>query len=469
MSFTSIYFLAGFPAGVLVYYVIPDKLKRIWLLLVSYLFVLLAMPQALVWLSGITALSYLLGNVLLRKRSKFIFGTSICILCFLLVFLRRIGIYQVGLLAPIGISFYMMQAISYLIEIYNGKIIIAPQLWDYALYISFFPKFLSGPIEKPNDFIAQIQLQKSIPDYTICKRALLRMFWGYFEKIVVADHAAIIVNIIFEEYTDHTGFILICGAVLYGIQLYADFDGYSNIALGAAEFLGYHITRNFERPYFSRSIGEFWRRWHISLSTWLRDYIYIPLGGNRKGKRRTYANLLITFVISGIWHGTGAKFLFWGILHGIYQVMSKMTLKFRNAMQTRLRINTRCYSYFLFQNILTFMMVDFAWIFFRAEGLRQGISYVGHMCKNFALTQIVSTSIYALNVNSVIITTMILGIAVIIMKDILVECRIDVLTLLGRQNLLFRWLIYAVLCIWVVIAYIQLIGLDASQFIYGQF
>lgn len=476
MSFTSIYFLIGFPVGVLVYYLIPDKFRKVWLLLVSYLFVLSAMPQALAWLFGITVVSYLLGNVVRRGKNKFVFICGICVFAFLLLFIRSIGLVfdflnlnQVGIFVPLGISFYMLQAISYFVEIYRGNFSTIPKLWDYALYISFFPKFLSGPIERPEDFVSQIQVKKDIPNYNVCKKAALRMFWGYFEKIVIADHAAIVVNTIFEEYGEHTGFILICGAILYGVQLYADFDGYSNIAMGAAEFLGYRITKNFERPYFSRNTGEFWSRWHISLSSWLKDYIYIPLGGSRRGKNRTYVNLLITFLISGIWHGMGTKFLFWGILHGICQIISKMTTKLRSTMQMRLRVNTKCGSYHLFQSILTFMLVDFAWIFFRADSLRHGIGYVIHMCRHFSLFQIVNTSIYALNINSVIITTMLLGIIVLLIKDILVECRVDVMTILGKQNLLFRWLIYVGMCMWIVCAYVQLIGMDVSQFIYGQF
>lgn len=476
MEFILNWFLVGFPMVVLGYYLIPDKGKQLWLLVVGYLFVLLAMPQALVWLVFITGISYLLGRVISRKKSKIFLVGSVCILALLLLCSRRLGVLYAVLnlekgkiLAPIGISFYMLQAIAYLIEVYKGNIKDRVNFWDYALYLSFFPKFMSGPIERPEKFLSQIQIPKRMPEYEACKRAAFFMLWGYFEKIVVADHAAIVVNMIFEEYAEHTGFILLCGAILYGIQLYADFDGYCHIAFGAAEFLGYHITINFERPYFSRSIGEFWRRWHISLSSWLRDYIYIPLGGSRSGQKRTYCNLLITFLVSGIWHGTGMKFIFWGILHGVYQVISRITERLRHIVRIQLKINTKCFSYHLCQGILTFLMVDFAWIFFRADSLRQGIYFVRHMCMNFALSQVVSTSIYGLDIESVLITTMLIGIIVVLFKDILAECHIDLLELLGRQNFIFRWAIYIGICLCVVCAYIQMIGIDASQFIYGQF
>lgn len=159
----------------------------------------------------------------------------------------------------IGISFYMLQAIAYLVDVYKGNMQDKLSFWDYALYLSFFPKLMSGPIERPQKLFPQIWIRKNLPEYEVCKRAAFFMLWGYFEKIVVADHAAIVVNMIFEEYAEHTGFILLCGAILYGIQLYADFDGYCHIALGVAEFIGYHITINFEHPYFSQSIVEFWK------------------------------------------------------------------------------------------------------------------------------------------------------------------------------------------------------------------
>lgn len=476
MDYILTWFLIGFPIVVFVYYLIPDKAKSFWLLVISYLFVMLGMPQALVWLICITVISYLLGRIISRKKNKlFVFG-SVCTLILLLLCSRRLGTLQAILnlepgriLAPIGISFYMLQAIAYLVDVYKGNMQDKLSFWDYALYLSFFPKFISGPIERPEKFFPQIRIKKNLPEYEVCKRAVFLMFWGYFEKIVVADHAAIVVNTIFEEYAEHTGFILLCGAILYGIQLYADFDGYCHIALGAAEFLGYPITINFERPYFSQSIGEFWKRWHISLSSWLKDYIYIPLGGSRSGRVRTYINLVITFFVSGIWHGEGMKFIFWGMLHGWYQVISRMTGRLRNAVRIRLKINTKCFSYHLFQGILTFLMVDFAWIFFRADSLRQGVYYVRHMCSNFAVSQVVSASIYGLNIESVLITTMLVGIIVLLAKDILTECRIDILELIGRQNFVFRWAIYLAICLYVVCAYVQMIGIDVSQFIYGQF
>lgn len=469
-------FLIEFPAVVLVYYLMPDKVKRFWLLVISYLFVVIAMPQALVWLIGITGISYLFGKTISKKKNKLAIIGSICALILLMLCSRSLeslqdifNLEQGKILAPIGISFYALQAIAYLVEVYKGNVKDKVFFLDYALYLSFFPKFLSGPIERPEKFLPQIQVRKKLPEYEVCKHAAFFMLWGYFEKIVVADHAAIVVNMIFKEYTEHTGYVLLCGAILYGIQLYADFDGYCHIALGAAEFLGYNITINFERPYFSRNIGEFWRRWHISLSSWLREYIYFPLGGSRNGKKRTYINLLITFFVSGIWHGTGMKFIFWGMMHGGYQVISRMTGKLRDTARQKFKIKTQCFSYHLIQSIITFFMVDFAWIFFRADSFRQGIYFVRHMCMNFSLSQIVNTSIYGLDIEPVLITTMLLGIIVLIFKDILAECHINLLELLGRQNFIFRWAIYIGICLWEICAYIQMIGIDASQFIYGQF
>ena len=235
------------------------------------------------------------------------------------------------LMIPLGLSFYTFQAISYLVDIYKKKYSAEESLAEFMLYMSYFPKFVSGPIERVNDFVSQLESIKEI-NFIQSGRlsvAFTYMLYGYFMKLVVADRVAVTANRIFEYPQGYDSFWLLLGIVLYTIQIYADFAGYSYIAVGVSKVFGIDIQVNFRNPYFSYDITEFWRKWHISLSSWLRDYLYIPLGGNRQGKIRKNINTIIVFIVCGLWHGTGIPFLIWGLLHGIYSVSQNVFLSHR--------------------------------------------------------------------------------------------------------------------------------------------
>lgn len=304
MEFTSFSFMLAVPLIVCAYYVLPFKVQHIWLLVASCLMCGMFMPKALLYLLVVTVISYVAGQMLERFSSfakKIVLTTGIGFVLLLMLGARVFS----EMISAVGISFYALSAISYLVDVYKVKMKAERNFIYYALYMTFFPKFLSGPIVRASEFLPQIKKRSAMPDYRICKHASMMILWGYFEKLVIADHAAMVVNAVFENYSQQSSYILILGAILFGIQLYTDFAGYSYIAVGIAEFFGFQIVNNFNRPYFAESISDFWHRWHISLSLWLRDYIYIPLGGNRKGKTRQWINLLATFMISGIWHGPG--------------------------------------------------------------------------------------------------------------------------------------------------------------------
>ena len=466
MEFTSLSFMAAVPVILILYYILPCKLRSTCLLVISYLLCGIFMPRALLSLVIATIISYVAGRLIeqaIHKKLWLAIGIGA-----ILVMMFTSKVFG-QLISAVGISFYALQAISYLTDVYKQKLCAEKNLLRYALYMAFFPKFISGPIERAEEFLPQITKNASIPDYQTCKHASYWILWGYFEKLVIADSAAMIVNLIFEQYAGQSGLILILGAVLYGIQLYADFDGYSHIAIGIAEFFGFRLTNNFNRPYFARSIAEFWHRWHISLSTWLRDYIYIPLGGNRKGKFRQYVNLLVTFGVSGIWHGIGAKYLIWGMLHGGYQILGKLLKPLKEKAKLALHINENSIALGICQRIMVFILVDFAWIFFRASSLREAIRYLKHMALNLTPKVNVNTNLFGLEIQPIIFITLFFGIILLFIAEILPEMKIDITLILDRHAILFRWIVYAGMILLIVAAALQRYGMDVSGFLYADF
>ncbi|MBL4653924.1 MAG: MBOAT family protein, partial [Flavobacteriales bacterium] len=264
------------------------------------------------------------------------------------------------LLLPVGISFYTFQTLSYTIDVYRGKSKPETHLGIFALYVSFWPQLVAGPIERSTHLIPQFH-QNHTFDYKRVVDGLRLMLWGFFKKIVIADRLAVYVNQVYNHPGWYDGFTVIFATVFFAFQIYCDFSGYSDIAIGSARIMGYDLMDNFNRPYFSKSIREFWSRWHISLSTWFRDYLYIPLGGNRVVKWRWHYNLFITFLISGLWHGANWTFIVWGGLHGIYLIVELKT----NSILEPVRNLNKWYSKFTMV-LFTFGLVLFSWIFFRA-------------------------------------------------------------------------------------------------------
>ena len=271
------------------------------------------------------------------------------------------------LLLPIGISFHTFQSMSYAIDVYRGTVQRERNFIRFATYIAFFPQLVAGPIERAKHLLAQFYEEHHF-NYTDLKDGLTLMLWGYFQKIVIADHLAVYVNEMYNNVPNHNGPHLVIATYFFAFQIFCDFAGYSNIAIGAAKVMGFRLMDNFNRPYFARSIPEFWRRWHISLMTWFKDYIYIPLGGNRVLKWRWYYNIFIVFLISGLWHGAQWTFICWGLLHGIYMIVSLFTKNIRQRFAEWLGIAQSSW-YGIFQTFITFNLVSFAWIFFRANSI----------------------------------------------------------------------------------------------------
>lgn len=283
-----------------------------------------------------------------------------------------------NVILPVGISFYTFHGLSYVFDIYYGKLTPTKNFVDYSLFVSFFPLLVAGPIERAHHFLPQIQSSRQF-DYSKAIDGLRQILWGLFKKIVIADTCATHANIIFENYGNYSGSTLVIGAFLFAFQIYCDFSGYSDIALGTARLFGFELLRNFAYPYFSRDIAEFWRRWHISLSSWFRDYLYFPLGGSKVGKWKRIRNTFIIFLVSGFWHGANWTFIVWGLLHAIYFLPLLLLNKNRNNLtivaQGKLLPGTKD----VLNILTTFTITVFAWIFFRSNTLPDAFNYVSRI------------------------------------------------------------------------------------------
>ncbi len=277
------------------------------------------------------------------------------------------------IILPIGLSFHTFQAMSYTIEVYRGHQKVERNFGIYALYVMFYPQLVAGPIERPQNILHQFY-EKFDFNETRVVSGLRLMLWGFFKKMVIADNFATYADVVFGDVHRYQGLPLIVAILFYSIQIYCDFSGYSDIAIGSARVMGFKLMNNFKRPYLAKSIAEFWKRWHISLSTWFRDYLYIPLGGNRVAIPRWYLNIMIVFLVSGLWHGASWNFVIWGGLHGIYQIFGHLTRNMQKAVFTPLgKLGD------LLQNWITVALAVFAWIFFRAENFRDARYFATHL------------------------------------------------------------------------------------------
>ena len=492
MLFNSYAFLIFFPVVVLLYYLVPKwSVQKVWLLAASYFFYMSWNPKYIILILTSTLITYVCG-ILIEKfagknnRQKQVIAAGFVVNLGILFFFKYFNFFldtitrvlslihikvttpAIDVLLPVGISFYTFQALSYIVDVYRGEIKAEKNFINYALFVSFFPQLVAGPIERSKNLLVQIQSDRKLKSDNI-RYGLLLMLWGYFEKIVIADRAAIIVDEIFDHYQAYNGLYIIIGALFFAIQIYCDFGGYSHIAIGAAEVMGFSLMNNFRQPYFSESIKEFWKRWHISLSTWFRDYLYIPLGGSRCSRIRTYFNLMVTFLVSGLWHGASWHFVFWGGLNGIFQVIGDLTGTLRKHIFQILKINTDCGSFHLLKKILTFILVDFAWIFFRAPNVHQAIGMVGKSFEFFNPWILFDGSLYKLGVSRTNFGILIISMICLLAVDILHERRFSIRGWYVRQNLVFRWCGYLLAVLILVLFGVYGITFDAAQFLYFQF
>ena len=395
---------------------------------------------------------------------------------------------MVDIVLPVGISFYTFQAIGYTIDVYRGEVKAERNLFKYALFVSFFPQLVAGPIERSKNLLTQMKESDkcTVWDYDRITTGLITMLWGFFLKMVISDRISVYVDRVFDEYTAYNSLVLVLAAVGFAIQIYCDFGGYSAIAIGAAKVLGFDLIENFRMPYLATSISDFWKRWHISLSSWFRDYVYIPLGGNRGKPWKRYRNIMITFLVSGLWHGASWHFVVWGGLHGFMQVVEygwkeilggrkrifcqdveKKQDTEKDASRKNPCINTVVR---FIQVMTTFALVVIAWVFFRAPSVKDAICYI---IKMFRLAEWLAfdwNMEYAVGMTSVEGWILLCSVVGLMMMDYFCNKTTQTAVLLMiNMPLVVRWSVLLVLLFACVVFGIYGPGFDASQFIYFQF
>jgi alginate O-acetyltransferase complex protein AlgI len=382
MLFNSIHFLIFFPVVTFSYFIIPYRFRWILLLAASYYFYMVWRPIYALLIVGSTLVDYLVAIQMSKTshqafRRLYLFISLFVNLGMLFVF-KYYGLFidsinafssnsydVIYLVLPMGISFYTFQTLSYTIDVYRKDRDPETHLGYFALYVTFFPQLVAGPIERSDRLIPQLRINQKF-NYTRLVEGVRRMVWGFFKKLVIADNLAVAVNHVYGNAEESSGLTILVATVFFAYQIYCDFSGYSDIAIGSAKVLGIDLMENFNRPYGATSIKEFWSRWHISLSTWFRDYVYIPLGGSRVSEVRTYVNIMIVFLLSGLWHGASWLFVLWGTIHGLYQLYERSTYHLRNRLWKVVGLDgTRFQSFVKWS--MTMTVVLFSWIIFRAN------------------------------------------------------------------------------------------------------
>lgn len=483
MDYISIIFYIFVLVTVILYYLFPTKQRWIILLCANIAFYVIVAKESVVlfvltiifsWIAGLGIDKLENSSVKSNIKKLFLAGMIIVVISPLfIVKYSNFALSLVGrnsmlnLVVPIGISYYSLQMISYLVDISRGRIKPEINLLKYALYISFFPQILQGPIARYSQMKDQFHREYKFDETTFVKGIQL-VVWGFFLKMMIADKAAVIVNEIFDNYEMYVGWYVIIAGTLYSIQLYADFLACVTISQGVAMLFGIEVIDNFKHPYSATSVKEFWHKWHISLSTWLRDYIYIPLGGNRRGRIFKYCNLMCTFLVSGVWHGAGFKYIFWGMLHGIYQIVEDITMPIRNyiwesAMLDKIKV-LRDY----WAKLVTFICIMLAWIVFRADSLRIAVNMLKNIVKVNNIWIFFDGSITRLGLSSkqVMVLCVSIGIMYVVSKC---QQKICVRDYILKQNLLVRWGLYVGSVIIILVLGTYGYGFDAQNFIYGGF
>lgn len=476
MDFISAAYLIFLGILIILYYTIPKNRQWI-LLLVSGIFFYSCFSLKMWIFLLFTALTTYLYAAFFKDSKKGLFlviALNLLVLLGLkttasgLGFVNARGLDRFAVLMPVGISFYTLQTIAYMADVHKGKIEAQRNFLKYLLFITFFPQVLQGPIPRYEELGEQLYKGHAFDSENLSKGAYL-VLWGFFQKLVIADRCNIVVNQIFGNYQSYDGIYFWIAGILYSLQLYTDFAGCVSIAAGSAQMLGISLPQNFNHPYLAVSIKDFWRRWHISLSSFLRDYVYIPLGGNRKGKLCKWLNIMVTFFVSGIWHGIGTHFFVWGLLHGFYQVMGEILKPLKEWGMKITGMEKGCFAHRLFSRLFTCFLVMAAWIFFRAENTSKAIYMTSHLFMKWNPWILVSGQLYALGISEEEWLLLILCVILLAVIGMLHEKNVAIRETFAKQPLVFRWLILFAGIFVILIAGIYGPGYDSAQFIYGGF
>lgn len=454
LNVTSIYYLVFvFAASILLFFINKSIIKSFIIFCLSILFIWsFSQDFYFVIVSLLVCVYGYLASIVLDKTKNKILYIALSIIPIALLIYFKSSLLNTSLIVPLGISFYILRLIWYFNYIYNGKIELQKNPLAFSNYLIFFPSYIAGPIEKPNVFFDELNKNSSV-DYKNIKKGWIRLLYGIFEKIVICDYIGEIVEMILPN-GEITGFVVLVGIILYSFQIYLDFDSYSNIALGSASIIGIELNENFKSPYLAKNIKEFWNRWHISLSTWLKENVYLPLGGNRKGNLRKVINIIIVFIVSGLWHGFAIHFVLWGIAHAIIRIIEDIIEKvIGNNINNKLLI--------LFRIIINFVIVSFTWLLFKYDNLLE-ITLILNRLKEVSA---ISLSSLLTNHELIWLITLIMFVIVIdVLKD-----KINIYELIARFYFPFRLAIYFIFIVIFLIFGVYGGSIEPADFIYRWF
>ncbi|MBQ7565121.1 MAG: MBOAT family protein [Lachnospiraceae bacterium] len=501
MLFNSFQFLIFFPIVVLVYFACPNRqafgipIRNLWLLAASYYFYMSWNAKYGLLLLFCTFVTYIAarrvdslkdrGTEPVRRR-KTVFAVSLLLIFSILLYYKyfnflldnlgklcsavgiQLSLPAFDIVLPVGISFFTFQAAGYLIDVYRGDTKAERNFLQYALFVSFFPQLVAGPIERSNNLLKQLERPSKF-DYERARDGFYLMLWGYFMKMVVADRAAILVDNVYNHYAEKSGAAIVLATIVFAFQVYGDFGGYSTIAMGAAKILGVDLIDNFKSPYFSTSIGELWGRWHISLNAWFKDYLYIPLGGGRRGKLRKHINLMIVFLVSGLWHGARWSYVIWGGLNGVYSIAEALAKPLRDRFRSRFHIDTRAFSHRLWRTFTTFVLFDFSTIFFRAQGAGEAFDMIRRIVTDLSPSSVLAGMQYSYGLDESNFKLLALSVLVLMLADYCKYRGICIRERLKRQEAWFRILTVAASILFIVVFGVWGNAYNAQSFIYFQF
>lgn len=474
MLFNSLQFLVFFPVVTILYFLFPHDKRWILLLVASAIFYMAFIPQYILILIVLIFVDYFAGlwiesskgakrrlslllsitaNVGILSVFKYFnfFSSNVDQVLALLGISARVP--YLSIILPLGLSFHVFQSMSYTIEVYKRKVKAERHLGIYALYVMFYPQLVAGPIERPYGLLPQLHEEHEF-DVDRVFNGLKLMLWGFFKKVVIADRLAVLVNIVYASPTSYSGMELLLATYFFAIQILCDFSGYSDIAIGAALVMGINLRQNFNNPYISSSVSEFWNRWHMSLSTWFRDYVYIPLGGNRVSKIRWCFNIMVVFLVSGLWHGADWKFVLWGALHGLFVIIGSF-------LSEKIKGITKFISVFM-----TFNLVSLAWVFFRAQSIGDGFVIIQRIFTSLVslrfIHEVVGSAFIKVNKQDIVSALGVIAFGLIIFVFNGSE---SIRNLLSGKPKLVRWAVYYTLILGIIFYGV----FNKTKFIYFQF
>lgn len=480
MLFNSTEFALFFPIVTAFFFLLSQRWRVHWLLAASCFFYMAFIPSYILILLVTILIDYFAGMYIEvaedAKKKKALLWVSILSTCTVLFIFKYFGFFTntfvglagllgwhiprpvIAIILPIGLSFHTFQSLSYVVEVYRGKQKAERDFIVYATYVMFFPQLVAGPIERPQNLLHQFREWHAFR-YADVNAGLKRMAWGFFKKLVVADRLALYVNDVYSAPRDFNGLQLTLATFFFAYQIYCDFSGYSDIAIGAAQILGFRLMENFKTPYYSRSISEFWKRWHISLSTWFRDYLYIPIGGNRVPKGRHIINLLITFTVSGLWHGANWTYVLWGLLNGLYLVTGWLTKDWRNRLYGAIGLEEKTPIRRAIMLSTTFLLTCVAWIIFRARNMNDAVYVFTHLASNWDVHRIATEQFFLRQLPVAFIAILALEVGQ------LLNGAVSLPALIGKMPTAARWALYAGFVMTVLMFGVY----KQTQFIYFQF